>query len=183
MYRRSVRAGAFACELVTRLPWLGARDAHWIAENLSALRGTALEVRGDLPDASAAALVIAEPCAAAALAVLSAVPLASMGPSLAARAEPWWPRGTGAPVLLSTGDAGELERLAACGARVVPVAVWLTCPPTGARLAWPVRTAATRARLSFGAPLALRPGQAGRDIAARAVAEIDRLGRLAPQAA
>ena len=37
MYRRSVRAGAFACELAMRRGPSG--HAHWIAENLSALRG------------------------------------------------------------------------------------------------------------------------------------------------
>ena len=183
MYRRSVRVGAFACELATRRPWLGARDAHWIAENLSALHGTAVEVRGLAPGAEVAALVIAEPCAAAALAVLAAVPLASMGPSLVSRAEPWWPRGTGAPVLLSIGDADELERLAHRSARVVPVAVQMTCPPSASRalvaLAWPVRGGVTRARLCFGAPLELRPGQAGRDIAARAQGEIERLATQA----
>lgn len=181
IYRRSVRAGAFACELVTRRPWLGARDAHWIAENLSALRGTAVEVRGLPPGPDVAALVIAEPCAAAALAVLAAVPLASMGPSLARTdiAEPWWPRGTGSPVLLSTDDVDELARLAERAARIVPVAARLTYPPPGSRLAWPVRGGVTRARLCFGAPLELRPGQAGRDIAARAGDEIERLAMQA----
>jgi hypothetical protein len=182
MYRRSVRAGAFACELATRRPWLGARDARWIAENLSALRGTAVEVRGGRPDPGAAALIIAEPSPAAALAVLAAVPLASMGPSLIARAEPWWPRGTGAPVLLSTGDAEELERLASRAASLVPVAVWLMCPPPGARLSWAPRASVSCARLCFGAPLELRPGEAGRAIAERARGAIDRI-ELAARAA
>jgi hypothetical protein len=176
MYRRSVRAGAFACELVSRRPWLGARDAHWIAENLSALRGTAVEVSGDAPGADIAALVMAEPDETAALAVLAAAPLAAMGPSLSARAAPWWPRGTGAPVLLSTTDVDQLEHLAARGARVVPVAVELSCAPSPARsLPWPPRAGVTRARLDFGAAIELRPGQRGRDIAAIARAAIDSL--------
>jgi hypothetical protein len=177
MYRRSVRAGAFACELVSRRPWLGARDAHWIAENLSALRGTAVETSGDVP-ADIAALIIAEPDATAALAVLAAAPLAAMGPSLRARAAPWWPRGTGAPVLLSTADTDELEHLAARGAHVVPVAVELICTPSSRpprSLPWPPRAGVTRARLQFGAAIDLRPGQRGRDIAAIARAAIDSL--------
>jgi hypothetical protein len=184
MYRRSVRAGAFACELATRRPWLGARDAHWIAENLSALRGTAVETTGTPPDAGVAALVIAEPSHIAALAVLAAAPLAlaAMGPSLSARAEPWWPRGTGAPVLLTTDDADELERLAGLGARVVPVAVELSCPPPLARLSrslpWQLRVGVTRARLHFGAAIELEPGQDGRALAGLARDEIERLERL-----
>jgi hypothetical protein len=178
MYRRSVRVGAFACELATRRPWLGARDAHWIAENLSALRGTAVEVSGASPGADIAALVIAEPDATAALAVLATAPLAAMGPSLSARAAPWWPRGTGAPVLLSTADADELERLAARGARIVPVAVELSGAPSlrpPRSRPWPPRAGVTRARLHFGAAIELRPGQGGLHIAALARDAIDEL--------
>jgi hypothetical protein len=183
MYRRSVRAGAFACELVSRRPWLGARDAHWIAENLSALRGTAVETSGDAPGDDVAALIIAEPDATAALAVLAAAPLAAMGPSLSARAAPWWPRGTGAPVLLSTADTDELEHLAARGAHVVPVAVELSCAPSSRpprSLPWPPRAGVTRARLQFGAAIELRPGQRGRDIASIARAAIDSLAPRHP---
>ncbi|HWM85929.1 MAG TPA: hypothetical protein VNO33_08820 [Kofleriaceae bacterium] len=145
-----MRAGAFACELAARRRWLDPGHAHWIAENLSALRGFAVEVVGAGPGDETAALVI-ESCPIAALAVLSAVPHASMGPSLAALGEPWWPRGAGGPVLLTGSDAEVLDRLLQRRARVVPVAVQLTGSPAGSR--WSLRGGVTRARLRFGAPL------------------------------
>lgn len=177
MCRRSVRAGAFACELATRRPWLGPGDARWIAENLSALRGWTVEVDGVAPGEEAAALVIAEPCAMSALAVLAAVPLGSMGPSLAPDREPWWPDGAGGPTLLTTSDDEELGRLAARRALVVPVAVGLSPRHAdGARRSrWRVRAGVMRARVRFGAPLELAPAEAGWAIAARARDEIARM--------
>jgi hypothetical protein len=172
MCRRSVRAGAFACELVTRRPWLDARHARWIAENLSALRGWTVEVTGDAPAEDATALVIDLPCATAALAVLAAVPLGSMGPSLAAGGEPWWPHGAVGPVLMTTADGEELGRLAARAASIVPVAVELTSSADASRRP---RSHVTRARLAFGARLQLAPGRAGWEVAARARGEIERL--------
>jgi hypothetical protein len=173
--RRSVRAGAFACELATRRPWLGPRDAQWIAENLIALRGLAVEVAGARGGVTEA-LVLAEPCATSALAILSAIPGASIGPSLAARGEPWWPRAGAGPVLLSIDDGDELGRLARERARIVPVAVELSPRPSGARL-WPTRTGVTHVRLWLGAPLELGPPAGDRasdhhDVAVRARREI-----------
>jgi hypothetical protein len=178
--RRSVRAGAFACELATRRRWLGARDTQWIAENLSALRGFAVDVSGvsgGTIELESAALVVAEPSAHAALAVLAAVPfVGSVGPSLWADGEPWWPRGPGVPVLLSTGDREELADLARAHARVVPVAVRLTPPLRGALGGlWPVRSGVTQVRLHFGAPLRLGPAGQGHDIGDGLRDEIDRL--------
>lgn len=169
MCRRSVRAGAFACELVTRRPWLDPRHAQWIAENLSALRGWTVEVSGDVPDRGDA-LVIDEPSATAALAVLAAVPLGSMGASLMTGGEPWWPNRAHGPVLLSTADGDELGRLAARSAAIVPVAVLIASAAGRPR----------SARLSFGAAIQLAPGRAGWEVAARARGEIQRLlARLA----
>ena len=168
MCRRSVRAGAFACELVTRRPWMDARHAQWIAENLSALRGWTVEVSGDVP-AAGDALVIDEPSATAALAVLAAVPLGSMGASLTAGGEPWWPHGAHGPILLSTADGDELGRLAARSAAIVPVAVKLVASAAGRR------PRITSARLAFGGAIQLSPGRAGWEVAARARGEIQRL--------
>lgn len=178
--RRSVRAGAFACELATRRRWLGARDAQWIAENLSALRGFAVDVSGPASgpvELDGAALVMAEPSAHASLAVLAAVPfIGSVGPSLLAHGEPWWPRGPGGPVLLSTSDREELGDLARARARIVPVAVRLTLPVrSGLGALFPVRSGVTQVQLRFGAALRLGPGGEGPDIAATLREEIDRL--------
>ena len=180
MCRRSVRAGAFACELATRRRWLGAGDAHWIAENLSALRGWTVEVKGGAPPPGASALVIAEPCRVAALALLAAAPLASVGRSLAAQSDAWWPCGAGAPVLLSTRDKAELDLLASERAVIVPVAVELAPPPPGRGsrpLGWPPSAGVTEVRLWFGAPLDVGDGAAGagRDPAARARDQIERM--------
>jgi hypothetical protein len=170
--RRSVRAGAFACELATRRRWLGTRDAQWIAENLLSLRGFAVDLSGDVDRASAgAALVIAEPSAQAALAIMAAVPLASVGPSLVAAGEPWWPHGPGAPLLLSAGDREALDGLARAGEHVIPVAVRLTLPARSALGAFlPVRSGVTQIELRLGAPLRL-----GHDAAASVREEIDSL--------
>jgi hypothetical protein len=162
MCRRSVRAGAFACELAARR-WLGAGDARWIAQNLAALRGIDVEVRGELPQGGVA-LVIAEPSALAGFALLATLPSASVGPSLAECGEPWWPRGAGGPLLLSSRDADELCRLAAERAPIIPVQVSTA----------PCESGVTRARLSFGRPIEL-DATTGWYAAARARVEIERL--------
>jgi hypothetical protein len=166
MCRRSVRAGAFACELAARR-WLGPCDARWIAQNLAALRGIDVEVCGE-PPRGADALVIAEPSGLAGFALLATVPLASIGPSLVDCSEPWWPRAGGAPVLLSTRDGDDLARLAAMRARIVPVGVCAAALGSGV----------TRARLRFGAPIEL-DAAAGWSAAARARDEIERVTRAA----
>ena len=180
MCRHSVRAGAFACEVATRRRWLGANDAQWVAQNLSALRGMAIDVFGEAPAGGGAttALVISEPSAGAALAVLAAAPVASVGRSLSAWREGWWPHSAGAPILLSSRDDEELGRFADQRARIVPIAVELTARDSAPAIRAahsPHAPGVSRARLWFGAPLQLEPGTASWYAAARARDEIERL--------